>query len=56
MLKLFSLEQNYRSTQNISKCSEWCDQSNNTERKEKTLWTENPEGEKITFPTVYEWI
>ena len=23
--------------------------SNNTERKEKTLWTENPEGEKIHF-------
>ena len=38
--KVIRLEQNYRSTQNIA---------NNTERKEKTLWTENPEGEKIHF-------
>ncbi len=48
MLKLFVWMQNYRSTQNNLKCSEWCDRKI-TERKEKTLWTENPEGEKIHF-------
>ena len=46
--KVIRLEQNYRSTQNILNAANGVI-SNNTERKEKTLWTENPEGEKIHF-------
>ena len=46
--KVIRLEQNYRSTQNILDAANGVI-SNNTERKEKTLWTENPEGEKIHF-------
>ena len=55
MLKLFKLEQNYRSTQNILNAANGVI-ANNTERKEKTLWTENPEGEKIHFRQFHEWI
>lgn len=51
--KVIRLEQNYRSTQNILDAANGVI-SNNTERKEKTLWTENPEGEEDTFPSVYE--
>ena len=40
------LEQNYRSTQNILDAANDVIK-NNTERKTKTLWTENEEGEKI---------
>ena len=46
--KVIRLEQNYRSTQNILNAANGVI-ANNTERKEKKLWTENPEGEKIHF-------
>ncbi|MCD7868157.1 MAG: DNA helicase PcrA [Clostridiales bacterium] len=46
------LEQNYRSTQNILKAANEVI-SNNSERKEKTLWTENEEGEKVHFRQFY---
>ena len=46
------LEQNYRSTQNILDAANAVI-SNNTERKGKTLWTENPAGAKIGIHTGY---
>ena len=46
--KVIRLEQNYRSTRNILNVANEVI-ANNTERKSKTLWTENPEGEKIHF-------
>lgn len=46
--KVIRLEQNYRSTKNILNAAN-CVIANNTERKPKTLWTENEEGEKIHF-------
>ncbi len=46
--KVIRLEQNYRSTKNILNAANEVI-ANNTERKSKTLWTENPEGEKIHF-------
>lgn len=46
--KVIRLEQNYRSTKNILNAAN-CVIANNTERKSKTLWTENEEGEKIHF-------
>lgn len=42
------LEQNYRSTQNILNAANEVIK-NNVGRKDKTLWTENQEGEKIHF-------
>lgn len=42
------LEQNYRSTQTILKAANGVIKNNNN-RKEKKLWTENMEGEKITY-------
>ncbi|MDO5147102.1 MAG: DNA helicase PcrA [Eubacteriales bacterium] len=42
------LEQNYRSTGNILQAANHVI-ARNSERKEKTLWTENPEGEKVHF-------
>ena len=42
------LEQNYRSTQNILDAANNVI-TNNTERKEKKLWTENEEGDKVHF-------
>lgn len=54
--KVIRLEQNYRSTQNILNAANAVI-SNNEERKGKTLWTENPEGDKIqihTSPTEQE--
>ena len=42
------LEQNYRSTQNILNAANQVIQ-NNMERKRKSLWTENAEGEKLHF-------
>lgn len=42
------LEQNYRSTKNILNAANHVI-ANNAARKPKTLWTENPEGDKIHF-------
>ena len=46
--KVIKLEQNYRSTQNILNAANEVI-ANNTERKEKRLWTENEEGDKVHF-------
>ena len=42
------LEQNYRSTKNIIQAANGVI-ANNTERKAKKLWTDNPEGELVHF-------
>ncbi|MEA2015273.1 MAG: UvrD-helicase domain-containing protein [Actinomycetota bacterium] len=44
---VIKLEQNYRSTQNILNASN-CIIKNNENRKNKKLWTENPEGEIVS--------
>lgn len=49
--KVIRLEQNYRSTQNILDAANAVI-SNNSERKGKTLWTNNGEGEKIFINTL----
>lgn len=46
--EVIRLEQNYRSTQNILNAANAVI-SHNKGRKEKTLWTDNGEGEKIRF-------
>ena len=46
--KVIKLEQNYRSTQNILDAANSVI-ANNVGRKDKKLWTNNGEGEKITF-------
>ena len=54
--KVIKLEQNYRSTGNILNAANGVI-ANNVGRKEKVLWTENKEGEKIDFKefdTAYE--
>lgn len=54
--KVIKLEQNYRSTKKILQAAN-CVIRNNTARKEKALWTENEEGERIRFrqfDTAYE--
>ena len=48
--KVIRLEQNYRSTKNILNAANEVIK-NNSDRKGKTLWTENYEGEKITVHT-----
>jgi DNA helicase-2/ATP-dependent DNA helicase PcrA len=45
---IITLEQNYRSTQNILQAASLM-VGNNRSRKKKTLWTENPEGEILTY-------
>ncbi|MGD0091619.1 MAG: UvrD-helicase domain-containing protein [Planctomycetota bacterium] len=45
--KTIKLEQNYRSTQRILKAASAVI-AHNVERKEKTLWTQNPAGELLT--------
>ena len=46
--KVITLEQNYRSTQNILQAANHVVHKNRY-RKEKKLWTENPEGELLFF-------
>lgn len=46
--KVVLLEQNYRSTKNILKAANGVI-SNNQNRKEKNLWTDNDDGERITY-------
>ena len=46
--KVITLEQNYRSTQNILRAANQMVRRNRS-RKEKVLWTENPKGEVLTF-------
>jgi DNA helicase-2/ATP-dependent DNA helicase PcrA len=45
---VITLEQNYRSTQNILEAANHVVRKNRY-RKAKKLWTENPEGERLTF-------
>jgi len=45
--RIIRLEQNYRSSQNILRVA-GAVVDNNTERKGKTLWTENPPGDVVT--------
>src|SRR5699024_5946834 len=54
--RVIKLEQNYRSTENILNAANGVIR-NNKGRKDKTLWTDNGEGEKITlrqFDTGYD--
>lgn len=51
--KLIKLEQNYRSTQTILEAANAVIE-NNTERKPKTLWTDNNAGEPITHFQAYD--
>lgn len=46
--KVIKLEQNYRSTKRILEAANEVI-SNNTSRKDKSLWTDNPEGEPVHF-------
>jgi DNA helicase-2/ATP-dependent DNA helicase PcrA len=46
--KVITMEQNYRSTQNILEAANHVVRKNRY-RKEKKLWTENPEGELLMF-------
>ncbi len=51
--KLIRLEQNYRSTKNILKAATNVI-AKNRYRRGKTLWTRNPEGEKITLISAFD--
>ena len=46
--KVIKLEQNYRSTKNILSAANSVIR-NNEDRRDKTLWTENEEGRKVSF-------
>src|SRR5699024_4474241 len=46
--KVVLLEQNYRSTKTILKAANGVI-SNNANRKDKSLWTDNDDGERITY-------
>ncbi len=50
--KVIRLEQNYRSTKNILNAANAVIE-NNRERKGKTLWTDNPAGEKLSVHTAF---
>jgi DNA helicase-2/ATP-dependent DNA helicase PcrA len=51
--RIFKLEENYRSSRNIIEAASHVI-SNNTERRDKQLWTANQEGEKITISESYD--
>lgn len=51
--KVIMLEQNYRSTKKILDAAN-CVIKNNKQRKDKNLWTENSEGEKIKYYRAYD--
>lgn len=51
--KVIMLEQNYRSTKKILDAAN-CVIKNNKQRKEKNLWTENEDGEKIKYYRAYD--
>ncbi|MBV9209747.1 MAG: UvrD-helicase domain-containing protein [Acidobacteria bacterium] len=51
--KIIRLEQNYRSTQNILDTADAV-VKRNTERKDKSLWTSNPSGERIRYYQAYD--
>src|SRR5918998_588478 len=51
--KVIKLEQNYRSTQNILNVADTVIK-HNTERKDKTLWTANPTGERIRYYQAFD--
>lgn len=51
--KIFKLEQNYRSSRNIIEAASHVI-SHNTERRDKKLWTDNAEGEKIIVLEAYD--
>lgn len=51
--KIYKLEQNYRSTKNIIEAASHVI-SQNTERRDKSLWTDNQEGEKIKIIEAYD--
>ncbi len=51
--KVVKLEQNYRSTKNILQAASGVI-SNNTMRKDKSLWTENPAGSRIKVISSYD--
>lgn len=51
--RIYKLEQNYRSTKNIIEAASHVI-SQNTERRDKSLWTDNLEGEKIKILEAYD--
>ncbi|MBI3293643.1 MAG: UvrD-helicase domain-containing protein [Deltaproteobacteria bacterium] len=51
--KIFKLEENYRSTRNIIEAASRVI-ANNTERRDKTLFTNNTEGDKILLSEAYD--
>ena len=52
-VKVYKLEQNYRSTKNILNMANTLI-SHNNERLEKTLFTENEDGENVTYSASYD--